>query len=81
MSAIEILKELQSRYFVHQETFDFFIKRREYGFTKAYFDLPISEARESSLRSYRLFSGSVDYPGTTKNFNVPSEQISGTILK
>jgi hypothetical protein len=34
MSAIEILEELQSKYFVHPETFDFFLNRAENGFTK-----------------------------------------------
>lgn len=79
MTTLEILEELQSKYFVHPETFDFFKKRTEHGFTKAYFDVPISEARESSLRSSKLFSGNVDFDGTTKELNIPSKDVKGML--
>ena len=77
MSAIEILEELQSKYFVHPETFDFFKNRAENGFTKPYYDLSISEARESSLRSSRMFAGSVDYDGNIHEINIPSKTVKG----
>ncbi|XP_063426175.1 ethyl acetate hydrolase-like [Mytilus trossulus] len=79
MTTLEILEELQSKYFIHPETFDFFKKRTEHGFTKAYFDVPISEARESNLRSAKLFSGSVDFDGTTRELNIPSKDIKDGI--
>lgn len=77
MSAIEILEELQSKYFVHPETFDFFKKRTENGFTKPYYDLSISEARETSLRSSRMFAGNVDYNGNINDITIPSKTVKG----